>query len=369
MRPETWSRFSMPSGTARVGIKCWTARIVLGIACLTLADSLPAGAAETGAPNVIVHQDILNNLDWAAAAAARIRGAAGATAALGATVKQPPAAPPVSRVLIEPERIARPSPPTRKPTVIAELPESPAPPQIEAAPEASVEGASPSIETAEETLSIQEAATPTEVAPTEVAPEAPLATTESPPAIPAPPEPTEPASAAIDPIVAPSPPEPQPALPETVLLAEAAPEPEPEPQLEPQAETPKVESEPVKEPKPGKVQTAALPPAALEAGEVRLLFPEGSVDLTESAKEKLGALAQLLQQQAETDRRIQLQAFASSSATNTSVARRLSLARALAVRTFLIEKGVRSRRIDVRALGAKSDEGPPDRVDILDARG
>ena len=45
-------------------------------------------------------------------------------------------------------------------------------------------------------------------------------------------------------------------------------------------------------------------------------------------------------------------------------ARRLSLSRALSVRSFLIENGVRSTRIDVRALGNKTAEEPSNRVDV-----
>jgi len=63
--------------------------------------------------------------------------------------------------------------------------------------------------------------------------------------------------------------------------------------------------------------------------------------------------------------RLQLLAYAGGAAQTTSKARRLSLSRALAVRSYLIEKGIRSTRIDVRALGNKSEGGPPDRVDII----
>ena len=37
---------------------------------------------------------------------------------------------------------------------------------------------------------------------------------------------------------------------------------------------------------------------------------------------------------------------------------------ALAIRSFLIENGVRSTRIDVRALGNKTSEEPLNRVDL-----
>jgi len=36
----------------------------------------------------------------------------------------------------------------------------------------------------------------------------------------------------------------------------------------------------------------------------------------------------------------------------------------LSVRSFLIEKGIRSTRIDVRALGDKAENDPKNRVDV-----
>ena len=62
---------------------------------------------------------------------------------------------------------------------------------------------------------------------------------------------------------------------------------------------------------------------------------------------------------------MQVKAFAGGSSGSPSAARRLSLSRALAVRSFLIEEGVRSTRIDVRALGNRSKGGPPERVDVF----
>jgi outer membrane protein OmpA-like peptidoglycan-associated protein len=63
--------------------------------------------------------------------------------------------------------------------------------------------------------------------------------------------------------------------------------------------------------------------------------------------------------------RIQLLAYAGQASDSASQARRLSLSRALAARSQLIEQGVRSTRIDVRALGNKSAGGPTDRIDII----
>ena len=62
--------------------------------------------------------------------------------------------------------------------------------------------------------------------------------------------------------------------------------------------------------------------------------------------------------------RVQLMAYAAGEDLTSSKARRISLSRALSVRSFLIEKGVRSTRIDVRALGDKSEDEPQNRVDV-----
>ena len=61
----------------------------------------------------------------------------------------------------------------------------------------------------------------------------------------------------------------------------------------------------------------------------------------------------------------QVKAYADGATGSASSARRLSLSRALSVRSILIKFGVRSTRIDVRALGDRNEGGPPDRVDVL----
>jgi hypothetical protein len=63
--------------------------------------------------------------------------------------------------------------------------------------------------------------------------------------------------------------------------------------------------------------------------------------------------------------RLELLAYAAGTEDQANRARRLSLSRALAVRAFLINEGVRSTRMDVRALGNNVDGEPADRVDIL----
>lgn len=104
----------------------------------------------------------------------------------------------------------------------------------------------------------------------------------------------------------------------------------------------------------------ALPPAGGDILQVE--FAQGSSALSRDIESKLGALAAQLKA---TDARLQLKAFASTNGDNISRARRLSLSRALAVRSFLIEQGLRSTRIDVRALGIARDGGATDRVDVV----
>ncbi len=62
---------------------------------------------------------------------------------------------------------------------------------------------------------------------------------------------------------------------------------------------------------------------------------------------------------------LQLLAYASGDEANASKARRLSLSRALEVRKYLMEMGVRSTRIEVRALGNKIEGSPAERVDVV----
>lgn len=64
--------------------------------------------------------------------------------------------------------------------------------------------------------------------------------------------------------------------------------------------------------------------------------------------------------------RFQLLAYARAGGASASKARRLSLSRALAVRSYLMESGIAGNRIDVRALGASDSAGdaPRDRVDV-----
>jgi len=95
---------------------------------------------------------------------------------------------------------------------------------------------------------------------------------------------------------------------------------------------------------------------------LRIPFADGATSISGAAESELIKLAAALN--ASNDR-LQLKAFSGGSADRPSTARRLSLSRALAVRSFLINQGVKSTRIDVRALGVPPDNGPADRVDVI----
>jgi len=96
---------------------------------------------------------------------------------------------------------------------------------------------------------------------------------------------------------------------------------------------------------------------------VTIAFPVGSAAVPDSAKGGLDGLAQ--QMAGNENLRLQLLAYASGSSDDSSKARRISLSRALAVRSYLIKLGVRSTRMDVRALGNNVKGDPADRVDVI----
>jgi outer membrane protein OmpA-like peptidoglycan-associated protein len=112
-------------------------------------------------------------------------------------------------------------------------------------------------------------------------------------------------------------------------------------------------------------QPAALPPVTQSDGELSVPFAEGSADVADSYKPALQQLA--FQLVADPAMRIRLVAYAGDGDGGEGRARRLSLSRALAIRSYLMRQGVQSTRMDVRALGASATSGPVDRVDIIPA--
>lgn len=111
-------------------------------------------------------------------------------------------------------------------------------------------------------------------------------------------------------------------------------------------------------------QHAALPPAsdpARPSAIATLVFAPDSATLSAEAKGMLKDLAAHFPAHDE-NARLQLVAYAGGEGMSASRARRLSLARALSVREYLIANGIDGARMDVRALGdpaAKSPSGSP----------
>ena len=265
-------------------------------------------------------------------------------------------------------------------------PEVVAAPPAPAAPEVAAPGSA-----AEQTAKVEPQPAAAEQATPQAAPEpTPEATPEATPE-PAP----EPAVVKAEPAPAPTPapvpvqePEkttaPKTVAPKTVAQDEATPPPPPQalttpaPAPQPQPESKTAAEQPAPDAKAGAV-VVDLPPKLEEAqpgvaslpsatgpladgDSMRIVFEHDSSKLPGDARDALKALSDRMGQQ--DTLRLQLLAYAGDADTSASAARRLSLSRALAVRSYLIENGVRSTRIDVRALGNKSTEEVTERVDI-----
>jgi outer membrane protein OmpA-like peptidoglycan-associated protein len=97
-----------------------------------------------------------------------------------------------------------------------------------------------------------------------------------------------------------------------------------------------------------------------------ILFPRGDPDISSATVDKMRTVAaDLTTLLGAGASRVQLDAYGGAPGDKGSDARRLSLKRALGVRELLIEDGVPSEKIDVRALGGIDDGGAPDRVDVM----
>ena len=122
-------------------------------------------------------------------------------------------------------------------------------------------------------------------------------------------------------------------------------------------------------PRPAAVASIAPPPPAPEAapaspprnssGGTTVIFAGQSAELTDAARAALDSLAQTLA--SKNTRQIELRAYAGGTGPES---RKVSLARALAVRSYLIDRGVKSR-IDVGAFLAETPGGANERVDVV----
>lgn len=110
---------------------------------------------------------------------------------------------------------------------------------------------------------------------------------------------------------------------------------------------------------------APAPVAAAKGGDsLSVAFAGESARLPDASHADLDRLVKRMQK--DDSLGLQLLAYAEGDEANASKARRLSLSRALEVRKYLMEQGMRSTRIEVRALGNKLEgRGPADRVDAI----
>lgn len=179
----------------------------------------------------------------------------------------------------------------------------------------------------------------------------------------APAKPRQPARAA--------PAKPAPAKPQ--VAAPVPPPPAPPPPVVPAAPPPPpvipppvaVPTRPVPPPTPAVVTADAPGEASAIVGGIRITFGTNRTDLNPATSEALRGLASYAS--GSPNSVFNVTAYAAGTPEDPSSPRRLSLGRALTVRSMLISQGFASPRIYVKALGATTPafaEGPPDRVDI-----
>jgi outer membrane protein OmpA-like peptidoglycan-associated protein len=116
------------------------------------------------------------------------------------------------------------------------------------------------------------------------------------------------------------------------------------------------------------------PPIAADAGGdampmadgLRITFLPSRFDLSPDTSDALHHFAAVLPRSDSVT--LDVRAYAAAVPDDPSAARRLSLSRSLAIRAALMNEGIPSTRIFLRALGANAGTGPADRCDVLISR-
>lgn len=111
-------------------------------------------------------------------------------------------------------------------------------------------------------------------------------------------------------------------------------------------------------------KTAAVPVVPTLA-DLTVSFQGNTSDLDADGMTKLDNIVAQLKT---AGSRLQVRAYATGEDGSKSSARRISLSRALSVRSYLMDKGIKPNRVDVRALGTDTDKSPLDRVDLVFAK-
>jgi outer membrane protein OmpA-like peptidoglycan-associated protein len=170
---------------------------------------------------------------------------------------------------------------------------------------------------------------------------------------------TEPAA----PSTAPAAPSTAPAAPSTTPAAPAATLPAAPPSVAsiPPVSPPPAPASAGPPPAPPVVAAAKTVAAKIPAG-LQLTFASGESDLSPGSAAAIKRFVQASLTGKGTA--FNVLAYAANVANDPSAPRRLSLSRAVSVRTAMVADGVASDAIYMRALGARGGAGPPDRVDI-----
>jgi outer membrane protein OmpA-like peptidoglycan-associated protein len=94
-------------------------------------------------------------------------------------------------------------------------------------------------------------------------------------------------------------------------------------------------------------------------------FQTNGVELSDIEGGSIDALDELASRIGASQTRVLLRAFGGEAGDSSHEAHRAALRRGLAVRKYLMARGVPSICIDVTAMGGATDGGSPDRVDVL----
>ena len=115
-----------------------------------------------------------------------------------------------------------------------------------------------------------------------------------------------------------------------------------------------------------RVASTEPPSAAQDGKHIRIIFTAGATEPTPETALSVSSVATNVNASLRTGSdRVLLQAYGGATGDKSSDSRRLCLKRALSVRQILIDSGIPSDRIDVRAMGGASAGDPPDRVDVI----
>lgn len=117
-------------------------------------------------------------------------------------------------------------------------------------------------------------------------------------------------------------------------------------------------------PTPPMEEVATATASGGEAPTLKVEFAKTETEVPLGSQKALEDLARKLSAPGNTQG-VSVVAYASGTEDQASIARRVSLSRALAIRAFLIDAGIDNLRINVQAMGNKAEGGNPERADVF----